>query len=469
MKIRYRITLVYSVTVGVILLLLFIGVYFLSEQNRIILFKDRLKARALTTVRLFKTEKVDPLLIKKINRFSFGTLTQKSINIYDKNHKLVFFDSDDSTMHLQVSNDILSQTGKKTTVYFHDGKRDAIAFKSKEYIVAVAAYDDDRVEWLSKLRTILISSFLGGLALIMIVGYIFSLSLVRSIQKITDNINHITTKDLSLRLEQGKNTDELSRLAQTINHLLERLQHSFETQGRFIDNASHELSTPLAVILSQLDLIKQKPRSNEEYVALVDSIYEDVTRLNLLVKSLLNLARVHGTAKGIELSDIRIDDLLMRLPVTIKKLNPAYKVQMVFEEFPEEDVKLRVYGNEALLFSAFYNIVHNACKYTDDSAPVVRLKFEPDGMLITIEDNGPGITSSELEDVFQPFYRGININHNAVAGIGLGLSLAKNIIRLHNGTITVKSTPGEGTIFFIKLRYKTQLTLQDLSGDFESL
>ena len=142
---------------------------------------------------------------------------------------------------------------------------------------------------------------------------------------------------------------------------------------------------------------------------------------------------------------------------------------MVFEEFPEEDVKLRVYGNEALLFSAFYNIVHNACKYTDDSAPVVRLKFEPDGMLITIEDNGPGITSSELEDVFQPFYRGININHNAVAGIGLGLSLAKNIIRLHNGTITVKSTPGEGTIFFIKLRYKTQLTLQDLSGDFESL
>ena len=125
------------------------------------------------------------------------------------------------------------------------------------------------------------------------------------------------------------------------------------------------------------------------------------------------------------------------------------------EEFADDDAKLNVFGNEALLFCAFYNIVHNACKYSD-GAPLVRMRFDQDGILVAIEDNGPGIEKAELEYVFQPFYRGMNINHNNVTGIGLGLSLAQNIIKLHGGRIWVESSPGKGTTFFVKLRYKYQ-------------
>jgi signal transduction histidine kinase len=450
MQIRYKITLAYATTVAVIFLFFSIAIYYLSAQNRVSEFEDRLEARALTNLQLLTSEKLPPNLVKKINRSSTGGLNQKSVSIYDSSNRLIFSDNDRDAPPLSVNAILLQKTRRTHRYSFSQEERDVLAFVVNKNIVVVAAYDDDRIEWLVKLRLILFVCYVSSIAIILFVGYGFSLRLVKAISKLRDNLNHISSKDLSLRLNAGGKKDELEQLAATINNLLSRLQHSFQTQSRFIDNASHELSTPLAVIISQLDIARQKERSKEEYERLVNSLHEDVTRLSILVRSLLDLAKISGSAAGLELQPIRIDDLLMLLPVEMKKVNEAYKVKMIFEEFPEQEDAMLVYGNGALLFCAFQNIVHNACKYSDDHVALIRLSFDAKDVNIDIEDNGPGIESEDLENIYQPFFRAAAVKET-VPGTGLGLSLARNIIRLHNGTITIDSVPGTGTVCHITL------------------
>src|SRR5690606_14477599 len=139
---------------------------------------------------------------------------------------------------------------------------------------------------------ILIASFIVSLVIVVVSGYIFSLKLVGSISDLTHRINRISSKEFSQRLYAGNEQDELQKLAATINALLDRLESSFNTQRRFIDNASHELSTPLASIGSQIDVALQRERRNEDYRAVLRSVYEDTQRLNLLVRSLLEIAKV---------------------------------------------------------------------------------------------------------------------------------------------------------------------------------
>ncbi|HRO42783.1 MAG TPA: HAMP domain-containing sensor histidine kinase [Flavipsychrobacter sp.] len=452
MQIRYKITFTYATTVAFVLILLCCSIYFLSAQDRIEQFRERMKARALTTHQLLRTEDIEPDLLKKLTRFPSAALSHKSMAIYDSNWKLVFEEHDSFTQPLIMDSGFVKNV-KGGDYFFKIGERDALAFKTKNHIILIAAYDDDRIQWLSKLRFILFFSFFVSIALVIIVGYVFSLQLVGSISRIAEKLKHISTQDFSQRLEAGNSEDELQQLATTVNDLLNRLEHSFQTQSRFIDNASHELSTPLAVILSQLDIAKQKIRSKEEYEELVESVYEDVSRLDILVKSLLDLAKLSGSRSGLELFYFRIDDLMMQLPVNMKRINAGYKVKLLFEEFPEDEQDMKVYGNEALLYCAFHNIVHNACKYSPDNAAMVKLAFVNRSIHITIQDYGPGIEEEDLPFIFQPFYRSLNVNV-AIQGTGLGLSLANNILKLHNGRITIETEKGIGTRFLIEINKK---------------
>ncbi len=450
MQIRYKITFIYATTAAIILLLLCISIYYFSAQDRIVRFRESLKVRALNTYQLLHMETMDSVSVREVSRLPSAILSQKTIHIYNNAHQLIFTDRDANAPVLVVPHKILKKTQKGADVYFRNGLRDALAFKTHKNIIVIAGYDVDRVVWLSKLKTILTASFFLSIALVMMVGYIFSLRLVHAISKISCNLKDISTKDLSLRLVSEHNRDELHELVTNINNLLIRLQESFETQGRFIDNASHELSTPLAVILTQLDIARQKIRSREEYEVLVDSVYEDVSRLNTLVKSLLDLAKVSGSLRGLELSRFRVDDMLMQLPLNMKKINPRYKVKLLFDEFPDNENAMLVYGNEALLLCALHNIAHNACKYTPDHAAIVKLNFSGDIICISVQDFGPGIDREDLDRIFQPFHRGVNVD-TAISGNGIGLSLAQNIIKLHNGSIFVETGQGTGTTFIIKI------------------
>lgn len=454
MQIKYRITLVYSVIVTVILLLFSMSLYLFSYQDMVSRFKDRIHSKAKSTLQLIKSPQFGPELVKTINKSSPSSLYHKSIYVYDYKKNEQFDYNDAGAEPIQINDNIVNNATKGRPYYFKIGERDAVALEhldeQSNYIVVAAAYDIDRASWLNKLKLILVVCLLISVIIVIFTGYIFSLSLIKAISEFTHKIKHISSEKFSLRLDTGKGKDELQKLAITINDLLDRLQASFNLQRRFIDNASHELSTPLASIASQMDVALQRERSSEEYKKALLSINDDVKRLSMLVRSLLEIAKVSGSMGGTELTSVRIDELLMRLPAELKKISPMYDVNIEFDEFPDDEKALIIYGNEHLLFSSIKNIVHNACKFSEDKKSEVVLSFTTEDIVIAIQDSGPGIDEHDLKHIFQPFYRS-NRHQSYVSGAGLGLSLAQRIIGLHKGNIDVESEIGKGTRFIIKL------------------
>jgi signal transduction histidine kinase len=343
----------------------------------------------------------------------------------------------------------------KGRIYFTQAKKDAIAFyytdENAKFVIVAAAYDEAGNEKLRHLRMVLSLSFIGGIVISIIGGYFFSISLLHPIRRIADEVNEISARNLARRIRSstGETKDEWYYLSDTLNQLLNRLQESFEIQGRFIANASHELSTPLTSISSQLEVALQRVRTIEEYRQVIHSVYQDTRQMSKLTQTLLEFARASGTASGLDIELLRIDEILLRIPAEITKVNPLYSVTLDFDRLPEAEEALLVFGNEELLVTAIRNIVSNACKYSDDRHAIVRLSVGAKEIAIAVEDKGIGIASEDLEKIFQPFYR--SDDGIAIPGFGLGLSLARRILHLHKGTILVDSIVGKGSIFSIAL------------------
>lgn len=226
------------------------------------------------------------------------------------------------------------------------------------------------------------------------------------------------------------------------------MQESFEMQGRFISNASHELSTPLTSVNNQIEITLKKPRTNEEYQKVLESVQADVLHLTALTKQLLTLAQ---SARGgtISTQRIRVDELLMELPLTLKKIDTNYQAINFFDELPDDDNLCTVNGNSELLFSALKNIAENGCKYATDGTVHISLSFIADKIVVLFSNAYRTFNPAELETMFQPFQRGANAYNSN--GYGLGLSLARRIILLHKGEIKAELIEGNRILISIIL------------------
>jgi len=288
-----------------------------------------------------------------------------------------------------------------------------------------------------------------GMIITLLAGYFFSINLLRPLSDMNREMKEISHQNLSRRIQMDNKKDELGELTATFNNLLDRLEVSFNNQKRFIANASHELSTPLTAISSQLDVALMQNRSDKEYQEVLTSIQEDVMHLNNLVKKLLELAKA-AAGKGISLEPVRVDEILLKAAEEVNTVHKDFQVSFTFDEIPEDEALCYVYGNEELLFVAFKNMMENACKYSREHKAWVTLSIQPGKKTINIKDRGIGIPGSEIEKVFEPFFRSEKAEQLS-EGAGLGLSMSARIIRLHKGEISLHSEPGIGSIFTITL------------------
>jgi len=454
MKIRLRITILFTLVVTSILLIVCLSVYYFSGLNRENDFRKRLRNRALTTIHLLlKVEGIDNELLRKIDATTVITIQDKSVVVYDNMDRELYRYSDSGIIPVSANKNLLIKARQSGEYLFREGEKEALILDygddRKKYTVVAAAFDKDGLEKLSQLRFILVICFFSGSLITFISGLVFSSGIVLPIKKINDEVKEITSQNLSRRIQVNERKDELDELAHTFNDLLTRLQESFEIQRRFIANASHELSTPLTSISSQLEVTLQNNRTVEEYTAIVLSVYEDVQHLNQLTRSLLEITKANGTSDGVELSLVRIDELLMKLPAYFKKSEKVYTINLHFENFPETEDTLLVFGNSDLLYSAIRNLVANACKFAFNQTANITLQFSTDQIHILVKDNGTAISEEDKEMIFQPFYRGKSGSH--INGFGLGLSLASSIIKLHKGVIRLESSSQEETVFSISL------------------
>ncbi len=454
MKIKYRIAILFTLLVTLILFFVCASIYYFSNLNRELDFRRRLRNRALSTISLLvKVEGINRDLLKRIDENMLISLKEKSVIVYDSQNKEVYRYHDEGAKYERLNAAALQSTRESGEYIYSRGQRDivAVAYQSGEqqYVAVAAAYDDVGLEKMEQLKFILLVSFVSGSLITLLSGLIFSSRLVRPIKKITTEVTEISSQNLSRRIVLASTKDELYELSYTFNQLLTRLQESFEIQRRFIANASHELSTPLTSISSQLEITLQNQRTATEYQQIIQSVYDDVKNLNRLTRSLLELAKASGTSDGMELTLVRMDELLMKLPVDMHKTNEQYKVELHFDSFPENEDSLLVFGNGDLLESAVKNVVLNACKYSPNQRANVSLNFSDDHLNIIVSDNGPGILKEHQPFIFQPFFR--SEKDNSSEGFGLGLSLAYRIIKLHKGNIGFEEAVPHGSIFTITL------------------
>jgi signal transduction histidine kinase len=443
MKIQSKITLLFLLLSGAILLLLNITIFYLVYRFGFDDFFKRLEARVNISaeVNIFPSAKSKTYLevrnkyLEKLEaerEYFFNTDTINKVHIpRGINVKSNFIRNilKDGNARYKVDNT------------FYAGK---VFTKSNEkYIVIVSAADPSGFQELKDLQRILIYGFLAAMVLVYFVGKIFSFYTFQPVRRIIHNVKNITANNLHFRLDELSGSDEIAELSYTFNDMLNRLETAFETQNNFVSNASHELRTPLTIISTEAELALNKPDVSTEQREIFNTIYSESEKLGQILNSLLTLAQSGFDGKKQRWESIRIDELLMIASESIKKINPDSNIQIDLDDMPSDERLLYVSGNNNLLRLAITNIISNACKYSDNRMVKIRLLAENNKVIISIADQGIGIPQTELQHVFEPFFRASNA-HN-YEGHGVGLPLTLNIIRLHKGSIGIRSEVGTGT------------------------
>lgn len=290
---------------------------------------------------------------------------------------------------------------------------------------------------------------MAALFLVLILGtgatWLMAGHVLKPLKELSSAIEEISGNDLSNRVEIQGRQDEIGRLARSFNHMMDKVSASFERQKRFSASAAHELKTPLATILVNLEVLeldgKTSPDRMEKVLTIVKANTERMIRL---VEDLMRLTsdKDHEMEEEVELSEV--------FAITLYELSPLIrKKDLTVSIGNTPDISLT--GSRVMLYRVMSNLLENAAKYNREHGSISIVTGRDDnGVTVKIEDTGIGIPEEALPHIFEPFYRVDQSRSRAVGGAGLGLPLVKDIVEKHGGEVTVKSAAGEGTTFILR-------------------
>lgn len=288
--------------------------------------------------------------------------------------------------------------------------------------------------------TLPVALFLVGLG-----GWVVAGRALRPLKAIADTAEHVTARGLDQRIPGSNESPEVTRLIQVLNRMMDRLEKSFRQATRFSADASHELKTPLAVMQGELENALQSAAPGSPEQQLFSDLLEETQRLKTITRSLLLLAQADaGQLKlALEPVDLRteLDAMLEDAHVLAADMHLHFDVQL-----PPES---RVQADRALLHTALFNLISNAIKYNElDGKISIHLEAAEDWVIFSVGNTGPGIPAADQVRIFERFFRVDRANNPRQEGIGLGLSLAREIIRAHGGELSLKES-GPGWTCFV--------------------
>jgi len=308
---------------------------------------------------------------------------------------------------------------------------------------------------LDQLRSYSGWSLLALFATSMLIGWYVSGLVLRPIGRITSVARDIQATDLSRRIELGGPADELRDLGDTFDQMLDRLDQAFEDQRQFIQETSHELRNPLAVIRTNLDVVLNDPKANlEEFRFSGEVANRAAVRMSALVDDLLLLA--HHERRDVDREPIFLSQVVSETIEDFSAFAKKNNVSLTLEMSSE----IKVIGDAAALRRALANLLSNAIRITGSEKTGGQIKVvggqDTDQVWVSVEDNGPGLSTEDIERVFQRFWKG-NVSEAKESGrSGLGLAIVRQIVEGHGGQVTVRSQLGNGATFTIWLpRYIT--------------
>ena len=284
-------------------------------------------------------------------------------------------------------------------------------------------------------------ALLGGVATYFISGHA-----LRPIRELSDKIEKVQAQNLAdSRIEENQ-VKELNQLSVSYNRMLERLSAAFEIQRQFTANAAHELRTPLALMQVQLDLYHSNshPDNDADTVQMIKMVTEQNDRLNKMVKTLLDMSELQTVGRD---DEIILDALVDEVLDDLEPLAEGKNIRLI-----GKCKDITMVGSDILIYRLVYNLVENAIKYNYSGGQVtVTADRKEKHVYLSVEDTGAGIPEELKERVFEPFFRVDKSRSRELGGVGLGLALVREIVRVHDGSITVKSNPSGGTIFEVVL------------------
>lgn len=330
-----------------------------------------------------------------------------------------------------------------------------VKFKSKEYgviYIQIVKNMEREYGFIQILFLIMAIADFIGMMVSLVLGYIVSKRMLKPIDHITKTAENISINNLKERIEVNGSDDELNRLVNTFNNMIDRLQESFNRRVQFVSDASHELRTPIAVIQGYANLLDRWGKDDRE--ALEKSIYAiklEAGNMANLVEKLLFLARGDSGNQVIEKKEIFLNELVYEVVRESKLIAPNHKISS------DRNDAVSIVADYSMLKQMIRVFVENSIKFTPEQNKIdISSEVQNKVVTLTISDEGIGIPKDEIRNIFHRFYTVDKSRSKEKGGTGLGLSIAKWIVDMHKGSIAVESEEGKGAKIIVRLNLEEQ-------------
>ncbi|EHQ29142.1 HAMP domain-containing sensor histidine kinase [Mucilaginibacter paludis] len=449
MKIKTRLSL-YFTSLSIIILLIGIGSVYLSILGILRAeFFSRLKDRATVAAQLYlKADEISQDSLAIIRGQYLEKIPTEVIRIYNSKNKATFIPEKEPHWDERV----VERVRHNGYLQYMNGGRQVVGLffrdNQGDFVVLASAQDmatDIRMRNLLGIMSII---FLVIIVLCFLMGRWVADSLLYPINQVISRMKIIRASNLNMRVDEGKGNDEISLLARNFNNLLEHLENAFELQKTFVANASHELRTPITSIIGEAEIALVKEREPAEYQRVLRSVLFDSERLGNTITGLLELAEIDMDFSRATLTPVRIDEILWELWAYWNEKLALNLLQVEIDNVIDDERSVIVNCNKSLMYIALNNLISNAFKFSNNQPVKCILRTAKNQLNIDIIDNGLGISTEELGNLFKPFYRASNVAD--IPGHGLGLYITNSIVSLYMGSLSIKANGGGGTVFSIQ-------------------
>ncbi len=473
-SLRFKLTLWYVLILG-ILLISFSGFLYITLSKS--LYRD-VDNRLRSLAHLIATESGSPS-----STFGFGKLDQavratlnlrpvgKFIQVLDESGNIGEKSENLKNVQLPISLQALKNASKgfitfETVSTFGNTPLRMMTLPVIENghmarIIQVASSLEDVEDALRTLFIILVIAVPSALLVASLGGQFLANQALKPVDNITQTARMITSQNLNQRIKSLKVKDEISRLIETFNEMISRLDQSFHQIKQFSSDASHELKTPLTILKGEVEVALRKERTSQDYEQILRSNLEEINRMSKIVDNLLLLARTETGEIRLFKEEVNLSQIVSEVVTQLTKLAHAKDLQIVATNH-HEDIPL--YGDALRIREMLLNLIENSIKYTEPggSISVSLEKNAPhslpgeeegsyDGVKIVVSDTGIGIAKEDQERIFGRFFRVDKARSGEQGGSGLGLSICRWIVEAHQGEISVESELGKGSRFIVRL------------------
>jgi heavy metal sensor kinase len=459
LPIRWRLTIWYGVVLSLILIIFASGIF--------IYFKNSLQESIDAKIRSIG-EVLSSSMTDAHNTSVFGNFERYLENVLGKKPKGKFIQIMDSSgrigakmsdiegealptsfnaLERAMRGEIVYETIERTKPRLRMITIPILENKKVTSVVQVGTSLEDFDETIRKLLLIMIISIPTSICVTIVVGYFMARKALRPVDQIRRAAVKISSSNLDEKIDITGRKDELSRLAETFNAMINRLKDAFQRINQFSIDVSHELKTPLTILKGETEVALRKEREKHDYQILLMSNLEEIDRMSCIIDDLLLLSKADTREIKLNVEEVALRDLIIDVCMDMKVV--ADKKSVALEASELEDIRLK--GDELKLRRMLLNIVENGIKYSHVGGKVSVSSYVNNGYAkIDIKDNGIGISEEDIKYIFDRFYRA-DRSRKRESGSGLGLSISRWIAEAHKGGIEVKSQPVQGSMFTIKL------------------